>query len=159
MEKTAELQIKHAIEQAKHIKETVFKFTCHVPNIGELKKSSCLFLQSCYLFYIRQWAMSVPVQNKVVKSILYLETIHSLCLCGIPFLTLWPQIWRTVTHIGSGYRYSWGPVSNVLGFCGVCNTYAGLFFPVFLSFTFYLSPSQHFTPLYTWISSTQKGKW
>lgn len=50
VEKTAELQIRHVIEQAKHIKETVFKFTCHVPNVGELKKSNCLFLQSCYLF-------------------------------------------------------------------------------------------------------------
>lgn len=121
MEKTAELQIKHAIEQAKHIKETVFKLTCHVPSIGELKKSSCLFLQSCYLFYIRQWAMPVPVQNKVVKSILYLETIHSLCFveslswpCDLKYEELPPTLALAIGTPEVLFQMCWGFVGYVI---------------------------------------------
>lgn len=54
---------------------------------------------------------------------------------GSLFLTLWPQIWKAATHTLSGCRYSWDPISNVLGFCGVCNTCAELFSPMCLSFT------------------------
>lgn len=60
-----ELQIKHVSEQEKHLKETAFKFTCHVPTIGgDLQKSNCFFLQSCYLFIPGREQCQLPCRIK-----------------------------------------------------------------------------------------------
>lgn len=65
VEKTAELQIKHVSDHAKHVKELVFKFTCSVPIIGELKKS-VFILTELLSFYYNQGTMLASTQNKVV---------------------------------------------------------------------------------------------
>lgn len=58
------------------------------PSLENLRSQIVSSYRVVIFFYSRQGVMSAPVQNKVVKLILHLETIHSLCVCGIPFLDL-----------------------------------------------------------------------